>query len=88
MAGIRSKGIDRDGTPRTFVLMREDGGQAVELDETVVDFRGEDATVQGGRAPHKPGSTGRVYVDEGNMYEGEYFPGVYGLIWRPVAEYK
>ena len=33
--------------------------------------------IEGGRAPHKPGSTGRVWVKGG----GEYFPSVVGAKW-------
>ena len=82
---IRSNGYDRNGTPQTFVLVRKDIGQPVEVGETVVRRGGGEATVKGGRAPHKPSSTGRVYVDEGRTYTGEYFPSVYGLEWRVTA---
>ena len=43
----------------------------------------EVATILGITEPHKPASTGRVYVrwhDE-HRTTGEYFPSVFGLYW-------
>jgi hypothetical protein len=58
-------------------------GCKVAVGTIVRSFRGEVATVHGITRPHKPASTGRVYVrfsdDEGTM--GEYFPSVFGLTW-------
>lgn len=35
-----------------------------------------------GRPPHKPGSTGRVWVTEPvKGWSQEFFPGVFGLLW-------
>lgn len=52
----------------------------VAIGEVVTSFRGEKAVVTGFRPPHKPSSSGRVYV---RPLEGEgtreYFPGVYDL---------
>lgn len=53
-------------------------GEPVRIGDTVTDFRGDTATIKGGRAPHKPGSTGRVWTDE---YSQEYFPAVFDLEW-------
>jgi hypothetical protein len=41
------------------------------------DFRGGSAIITGGKAPHKPGSQGKVWTRDG----GEYFPSVFGLVW-------
>lgn len=41
-------------------------------------FRGEDIAITGGRPPHKPGSTGRVFHKN---IGGEYFPSVVDLEW-------
>lgn len=35
--------------------------------------------IKGGRAPHKPSSTGRVWTDS-----GEFFPSVVGAKWARV----
>ena len=59
-------------------LVRTDNKQPVRMGETVQDFRGESYTISGGRAPHKPASTGRVWVQEVSQ---EYFPAVFGLEW-------
>ena len=41
--------------------------------------------ISGGRAPHKPGSTGRVWVqDPRTSAEQEYFPGVVDTQWMPL----
>ena len=49
---------------------------------------GEKATLISWTPPHKPSSTGRVYVDEGG-FKAEYYPGVYGgKFTEPVDEAK
>ncbi len=53
-------------------------GEPVRVGDIVTDFRGETCTISGGRAPHKPSSTGRVWVEE---FSQEYFPGVFNLEW-------
>ena len=40
-------------------------------------FRGESYVITGGRPPHKPESTGKVWTSD----NGEYYPGVFGLRW-------
>lgn len=60
---------------KIYVLMNKDG-QVVMPGAKVVDFRGEEAVLEGGRPPEREGSTGRVWTDA-----GEYFPSVYGLKW-------
>lgn len=44
-------------------------------------FRGVPVTVLGGEAPHKPGSTGRVVVQDDHGVQHEYFPSVLDLCW-------
>ena len=53
-------------------------GEPVRIGDAVTDFRGETCTISGGRAPHKPSSTGRVWVAE---FSQEYFPAVFDLEW-------
>ena len=38
-------------------------------------------TVTGGRAPHKPSSSGRVYVKESDGFSREFFPTVFKMKW-------
>lgn len=68
--------IGYDG--KRWLLLREDGTErGVREGETVRSYRGEDAVLTGGRAPHKPESTGKVWTEAG----GEYYPSVFGLRW-------
>lgn len=53
----------------------------VSTGDTLVDFRGETATLIGATPPHKPSSTGRVYVRDEDGHQCEYYPSVYGLKW-------
>lgn len=81
--------IARDG----WALVRSDTKAPVCRGDAVTSGRGEPATVSGGAPPHKPASTGRVYVVEGtdlangSHYSREYFPSVFGLEWvRPIRQ--
>lgn len=47
-----------------------------------VDERGT-TVLESGSPPHKPSSSGRVYVKQGET-RAEYFPHVFGLEWREV----
>lgn len=64
--------VKKDG----LVLVHARTGKVVNVDDVVLDFRGEAETVVGGEPPHKPGSTGRVFVKG-----GEYYPSVFDLVW-------
>lgn len=70
-----------DWSGKTRTLVHEGTGKPVTVGETVTDFRGDKATVTGGEAPHKQGSTGRVYVKQ-NEHEAQYFPSVFELEWK------
>ena len=68
--------IGYDG--RLWLLVHEgEDEQGVYEGEAVRSFRGEPAVITGGRPPHKAGSTGKVWTEEG----GEYYPGVFKLRW-------
>jgi hypothetical protein len=55
--------------------------------QKVTTFRGEKLILTGWREPHKPSSTGRVFVKgEKNEFEGEYFPSVVGGEFREENE--
>jgi hypothetical protein len=61
-----------------WVLVHEETNEEVEAGASVTSFRGEPDVVKGGTPPHKPSSTGRVWVNG-----GEFFPNlcVIGLKW-------
>lgn len=67
-----SKAISYD----TWVLTHMDGTPAC-TGEMLESHRGEQYRITGGRPPHKPSSTGRVWVEGG----GEFFPTVFNLKW-------
>ena len=69
-------GTDWQGN--TCHLVHIHNGHTVTEGETVADFRNEPLTIIGGRPPQKPGSTGRIWADNGS----NYFPNVCGLEWR------
>jgi len=59
---------------KNWILVHADTGVPVKQGEKVGDFH-----IEGGRPPHKPSSTGRVWVKE---YSQEYFPTVFKLKWK------
>lgn len=63
------KPITSDG----WILVHQETGKPATIGEKIEDF-----TLKGGRPPHKPSSTGRVWVEE---YAQEYFPIVVKLKW-------
>lgn len=59
-------------------------GQPVLEGARLAGARGEVYEITGGRPPHKPGSTGRVWVHgvgEGERSTREYFPSVVDCAW-------
>jgi hypothetical protein len=48
----------------------------VSVGDKYQDFRGDTHVIEGGRPPHKPSSTGRIWTNK-----GEFFPGVCNLTW-------
>lgn len=63
-----------------------DRGQVVLKGEIHHSSRGEAFIINGGRPPHKPGSTGRVWCKrnalEADGFEREFFPSVLGMVWQ------
>jgi hypothetical protein len=42
-------------------------------------------TIEGGKAPHKPSSTGSVYLKpDGDRHHHQYYPSVIGAKWKKV----
>jgi hypothetical protein len=57
-------------------------GEPVRLGDHVETFRGERAILLGMSEPHKPSSTGRVYIQlEESKASREFFPSVIGADW-------
>ena len=59
-------------------------GKEIKEGDVLTSFSGEKARFISGTPPHKPGSSGRVYVEEIEMTgkgRREYFPTVYALEW-------
>lgn len=69
------QGSDYQGFNRTLVY-KGTGRPVHQGDKIPTTPRGTVVTVNGGRPPHKAGSTGRVWTDH-----GEYFPHVFDLEW-------
>ena len=61
-------------------LVYETTGDSVRVNSGCADFRGTLHVITGGRAPHKPESSGFIHTLNGS----EYYPGVCGLKWRVV----
>lgn len=71
---------DRHG--QQWTLLDKNTLEPINRGDTVTTFRGEKGTLEGGRVPHKPSSTGRVYVKgEGEPYTSEFFPSVIDAMW-------
>lgn len=63
-------------------------GCDVSLGQIFYTFRGEEVELTGGRPPHKPSSTGRIYVEPfGGGPTSEYFPSVCNLKWIRREEF-
>jgi len=66
--------VDHEG--RTCILVDDATGDPIRRGTV---RRG--LAVEGGRAPHKPSSTGRVWTVSEDGGRGEYFPSVVGARW-------
>ena len=65
-----------------WVLEDEEGNEA-QIDDTIVSFRDEKYVLQGGAPPHKPSSTGKVYVSLDDPTSiSVFYPSVFKLKWR------
>jgi hypothetical protein len=71
-----------DGACREWELRYKDSNERVAKGVTALDFRGDSDVIIGGRAPHKPSSTGRVWTADGR----EYFPSVFDMQWVNTQE--
>ena len=78
--------IKQQGHDGTYVLVDDPSQMPVAIGEEVCSQDGHGMTtaykLEGGRAPHKPGSTGRIWVRESpEHHQCEYFPNVCNLAW-------
>ena len=67
----------RDWSGVERVLCHQGTNEPLCINEQVTSFRGERATITGGRAPQHTNSEGKVWTADG----GEYFASVFGLHW-------
>ena len=60
--------------------------QPVKAGDIVRDFRGERWILEGGRPPHKPSSSGFVWVRsmDGRGLSREFYPSVIGAKWEAM----
>ena len=73
-------------TKKGYKLVDQFTGRGIYQLELVQDRDGQNFVVKGGVPPHKPSSTGRVWVsDITNKHNREYFPSVCGLEWREIC---
>ena len=70
----------RKVTQGEWTLVHERTGKPVYEGETVLDFRGDADTINGGRPPHKPSSSGFVWTDSMRR-GGEFYASVFDLKW-------
>ena len=56
--------------------------EPAQIGEAYTTFRGEPVTLLHIQEPHKPSSSGKVYVQFKNGATGEYYPSVIGGKWR------
>lgn len=72
-------------TMENWKLIDLGSGEPVPVGEILRSAVGDEYVFTGGRPPHKPSSTGRVYVKEVEVgREQEYFPSVFNCEWRYV----
>ena len=75
--------IIKDGMILVFIKSH----QPVQHGDVVTLSRGEIVTVTGGRPPHTPASTGRVYVRGDTGATSEYFPNVIDAKWVTLTSH-
>ena len=65
-----------------WTLVHKETGKPVVMNEVLRSNRTKQAyKVKGGTPPHKPSSTGRVWVDVDGRWDEEFFPTVFDLKW-------
>ena len=68
-------------TKNQWTLVHSGTDTPANLGEIITSFRGVETKLLGGSPPHKPGSTGKVWVEN-----AEYYPSVFGLEWVEIKK--
>lgn len=77
----RITGINWDGA--AMCLVYKASGTPVAQGTPLATSNGEIVTVLGGRPPHKPSSTGQVWVRHHDSdWERTFYPSVLDLVWH------
>jgi len=72
-------------TKKGYKLVDQFSGRGIYPLELIYGRDGQPFIIRGGIAPHKPSSTGRIWVsDIANKHNREYFPSVCNLEWREI----
>jgi hypothetical protein len=73
--------VNYEGKKQT---LKDNSGKSLSKGDLVVCFRGDRYILTGGKAPHKPSSSGKVYVKPegaGDFSERDFSPSVFDLKW-------
>ena len=72
-----------------WTLWYQDERGEVYAKELIRSSKGEQWVIEGGTPPHKPSSTGRVWVRllDDPTWNREFFPTVFGMEWREDDDY-
>lgn len=79
--------IKSQGWDQMYVLVDAESGEHARIG-IVVDSRGEEWKLTGGRAPQHHNSQGKVWVeplDTHLLHSREFYASVFGLRWAPFA---
>lgn len=77
--------IVMQGWDGKYILVHEKTKRPVELDEEI-QYHDKTLRCEGGKPPHKAGSTGRIWmreVGEPRYDHNEWFPNVCDMHWMP-----
>lgn len=80
-----------DFQDQVCALIDSSKGSLLTHGEEVESFRGDRMRLIGGKAPHKPSSEGKVFVEvlgdaKTLQFRSEYYASVIGAEWVPIAE--
>lgn len=67
-----------------MILIHQMTGVPVKMHERV-NPHGTEVMIVGGRAPHRQGATGRVFIDNGEGGFNEFYPTVVNCEWREAS---
>lgn len=64
-----------------WCVLRDSTGRVVQVGDKLPDSRGQRWRVAGGRAPHKPGSSGGIHVALPGNQPTSFYPSVFDCYW-------